>query len=293
MPGDHRGGRSAGPCRPPRLDVQRSLLLPGAGRPRAAGAAGERLCDLTSGSTGVPKGVEVSHAAAIIPSTRCSTCCGWTLRTCCRSPRWTDLSVFDLFGGLGAGASLVLPPRYGACDAAAWAEAIQRHAVSLWNSAPALLEMALSLPASQADYRSLRAVLSGDCGPWTYPAACARVAAGRLPPACAAVRYRSGHLVEPAERRYGAAAPALDSLRPAIAGTGLPGGRRPRARRRDLVVGELWIGGASLACGYRNDPELSARRFVHDAQAAGIAPAIAASTGTTAPWNSSAGSTSR
>ncbi len=32
------------------------------------------------------------------------------------------------------------------------------------------------------------------------------------------------------------------------------------------MVGELWIGGASLARGYRNDPELSARRFVHDAQ---------------------------
>ncbi|MBF3328989.1 AMP-binding protein, partial [Pseudomonas aeruginosa] len=100
----------------------------------------------TSGSTGVPKGVEVSHAAAIntIDALLDLLRVDASDRLLAVSALDFDLSVFDLFGGLGAGASLVLPAQEQARDAAAWAEAIQRHAVSLWNSAPALLEMALS-----------------------------------------------------------------------------------------------------------------------------------------------------
>lgn len=178
-----------------------------------------------------------------------------------------DLSVFDLFGGLGAGASLVLPAQEQARDAAAWAEAIQRHAVSLWNSAPALLEMALSLPASQADYRSLRAVLlSGDWVALDLP--------GRLRPRCAE-GCRLHVLGGATEAGIWSNLQSVDTVPPHWRsipyGRPLPGQayRVVDTHGRDvpdLVVGELWIGGASLARGYRNDPELSARRFVHDAQ---------------------------
>ena len=223
----------------------------------------------TSGSTGVPKGVEVSHAAAIntIDALLDLLRVDASDRLLAVSALDFDLSVFDLFGGLGAGASLVLPAQEQARDAAAWAEAIQRHAVSLWNSAPALLEMALSLPASQADYRSLRAVLlSGDWVALDLP--------GRLRPRCAE-GCRLHVLGGATEAGIWSNLQSVDTVPPHWRsipyGRPLPGQayRVVDAHGRDvpdLVVGELWIGGASLARCYRNDPELSARRFVHDAQ---------------------------
>ncbi|MHC3975194.1 pyochelin non-ribosomal peptide synthetase PchE, partial [Pseudomonas aeruginosa] len=254
---------------PPRLDVQRLLRGPALAAPAPLAPQASAYVIYTSGSTGVPKGVEVSHAAAIntIDALLDLLRVDAADRLLAVSALDFDLSVFDLFGGLGAGASLVLPAQEQARDAAAWAEAIQRHAVSLWNSAPALLEMALSLPASQADYRSLRAVLlSGDWVALDLP--------GRLRPRCAE-GCRLHVLGGATEAGIWSNLQSVDTVPPHWRsipyGRPLPGQayRVVDAHGRDvpdLVVGELWIGGASLARGYRNDPELSARRFVHDAQ---------------------------
>ncbi|MCT5765537.1 pyochelin non-ribosomal peptide synthetase PchE, partial [Pseudomonas aeruginosa] len=254
---------------PPRLDVQRLLRGPALAVPVPLAPQASAYVIYTSGSTGVPKGVEVSHAAAIntIDALLDLLRVDAADRLLAVSALDFDLSVFDLFGGLGAGASLVLPAQEQARDAAAWAEAIQRHAVSLWNSAPALLEMALSLPASQADYRSLRAVLlSGDWVALDLP--------GRLRPRCAE-GCRLHVLGGATEAGIWSNLQSVDTVPPHWRsipyGRPLPGQayRVVDAHGRDvpdLVVGELWIGGASLARGYRNDPELSARRFVHDAQ---------------------------
>ncbi|ESR71517.1 nicotinate-nucleotide--dimethylbenzimidazole phosphoribosyltransferase [Pseudomonas aeruginosa VRFPA05] len=254
---------------PPRLDVQRLLRGPALAAPVPLAPQASAYVIYTSGSTGVPKGVEVSHAAAIntIDALLDLLRVDASDRLLAVSALDFDLSVFDLFGGLGAGASLVLPAQEQARDAAAWAEAIQRHAVSLWNSAPALLEMALSLPASQADYRSLRAVLlSGDWVALDLP--------GRLRPRCAE-GCRLHVLGGATEAGIWSNLQSVDTVPPHWRsipyGRALPGQayRVVDAHGRDvpdLVVGELWIGGASLARGYRNDPELSARRFVHDAQ---------------------------
>ncbi|MCO2314079.1 amino acid adenylation domain-containing protein, partial [Pseudomonas aeruginosa] len=253
---------------PPRLDVQRLLRGPALAAPVPLAPQASAYVIYTSGSTGVPKGVEVSHAAAIntIDALLDLLRVNAADRLLAVSALDFDLSVFDLFGGLGAGASLVLPAQEQARDAAAWAEAIQRHAVSLWNSAPALLEMALSLPASQADYRSLRAVLlSGDWVALDLP--------GRLRPRCAE-GCRLHVLGGATEAGIWSNLQSVDTVPPHWRsipyGRPLPGQayRVVDAHGRDvpdLVVGELWIGGASLARGYRNDPELSARRFVHDA----------------------------
>ncbi|HHK3459808.1 TPA: pyochelin non-ribosomal peptide synthetase PchE, partial [Pseudomonas aeruginosa] len=254
---------------PPRLDVQRLLRGPALAAPVPLAPQASAYVIYTSGSTGVPKGVEVSHAAAIntIDALLDLLRVNASDRLLAVSALDFDLSVFDLFGGLGAGASLVLPAQEQARDAAAWAEAIQRHAVSLWNSAPALLEMALSLPASQADYRSLRAVLlSGDWVALDLP--------GRLRPRCAE-GCRLHVLGGATEAGIWSNLQSVDTVPPHWRsipyGRPLPGQayRVVDTHGRDvpdLVVGELWIGGASLARGYRNDPELSARRFVHDAQ---------------------------
>lgn len=254
---------------PPRLDVQRLLRGPALAAPAPLAPQASAYVIYTSGSTGVPKGVEVSHAAAIntIDALLDLLRVDAADRLLAVSALDFDLSVFDLFGGLGAGASLVLPAQEQARDAAAWAEAIQRHAVSLWNSAPALLEMALSLPASQADYRSLRAVLlSGDWVALDLP--------GRLRPRCAE-GCRLHVLGGATEAGIWSNLQSVDTVPPHWRsipyGRALPGQayRVVDTHGRDvpdLVVGELWIGGASLARGYRNDPELSARRFVHDAQ---------------------------
>lgn len=254
---------------PPRLDIERLQCMPAleAAVPLAPQASAYIV--YTSGSTGVPKGVEVSHAAAM--NTIDAMLDLLRVRSADRllavSALDFDLSVFDLFGTLGAGASLVLPAQEQARDAAAWAEAIQRHAVTLWNSAPALLEMAFSLPVAQADYRSLRAVLlSGDWVALDLPErlrsrcsdTCRLHVLGGATEAGIWSNLQSVETVSPHWRSipYGRPLPGQAYRVVDAQGRDVP----------DLVVGELWIGGASLARGYRNDPELSARRFVHDSQ---------------------------
>ncbi len=222
----------------------------------------------TSGSTGVPKGVEVSHAAALNTIDAIVALLQMTPadRLLAVSVLDFDLSVFDLFGGLGAGASLVLPSQDQSRDAAAWAQSIAEHRVSLWNSAPALLEMALSLPAAQADYQSLRAVmLSGD---WVALDLPSRLR-GRCPDA---VLHVLGGATEAGIWSNVQTVHEVPSRWRSIPyGRALPGQgyRVVNEQGRDVpehVIGELWIGGASLARGYRNDPALTAQRFIHDDQ---------------------------
>ncbi|WIX32331.1 amino acid adenylation domain-containing protein [Salinicola sp. JS01] len=254
---------------PPRWDSERLACMPALAAPLPLSPQASAYVIYTSGSTGVPKGVEVSHAAAIntIDALLDLLQVSEADRLLTVSALDFDLSVFDLFGGLGAGASLILPSQAQARDAAAWAQAIQHHGVTLWNSAPALLEMALSLPASQADYRSLRAVLlSGDWVALDLPArlrarcdsACELHVLGGATEAGIWSNLQSVDTVPPHWRSipYGRPLPGQAYRVVDAQGRDVP----------DLVVGELWIGGASLARGYRNDPELSARRFVHDGQ---------------------------
>ena len=65
------------------------------------------------------------------------------------------------------------------------------------------------------------------------------------------------------------------------------------ADRPDWVPGELWVGGAGLADGYRGDPAATADRFVeHDGQRWYRTGDLLA-TAPTGPWTSSAASTTR
>ncbi|UXU91748.1 amino acid adenylation domain-containing protein [Burkholderia sp. S-53] len=222
----------------------------------------------TSGSTGVPKGVEMTHAAAINTIDAVDALLGVNAqdRLLAVSALDFDLSVYDLFGVLGAGAELVLPTQDEARDAARWIDLIAQHRVTLWNSAPALLEMALAVPAARDACRSVRAaLLSGDWIALDLPVrlrercgdACAFHALGGATEAGIWSNVQTVRDVPPHWRSipYGRPLPGQAYRVVDADGRDAP----------DHVPGELLIGGDSLARGYRNDPELTAQRFVQHA----------------------------
>ncbi|MFF2505877.1 amino acid adenylation domain-containing protein [Streptomyces sp. NPDC058067] len=226
----------------------------------------------TSGSTGTPKGVVISHRAAWNTVADIDERFGVSEddRVLGLSSLGFDLSVYDIFGPLARGGCLVLPDADRPADPAHWAELVDRHGVTLWNSVPAQLQMLDSYLAGEAGeagdggdrLSSLRvALLSGD---WIPVPLVHRIAA-RLP-GCAltslggateAAIWSIVHPIDP-ESLTGPSVPYGTPL----ANQGwrvLDAGLRDCP---DLVPGELYITGTGLALGYLGDPARTAERFV-------------------------------
>lgn len=252
----------------PRFDVASLIKHAPLAAPLAVAPQATAYVIYTSGSTGVPKGVEMTHAAALNTIDAIDALLGVRAqdRLLAVSALDFDLSVYDLFGVLGAGAELVLPTQDDARDAARWIDLIAQHRVTLWNSAPALLEMALAVPAAADACRSVRAaLLSGDWIALDLPArvrercgdACAFHALGGATEAGIWSNVQTVRDVPPHWRSipYGRPLPGQAYRVVDADGRDVP----------DYVPGELLIGGDSLARGYRNDPELTAQRFVQHA----------------------------
>ena len=219
----------------------------------------------TSGSTGEPKGVLMSHAAAAntVQDVAGRLALGPRDRVLGVSSLDFDLSVFDIFGPLSTGGALVCIDEDERRDAFAWLRLVAEHRVTIWNSAPALAEM-LCAAAGPDERLPLRACLcSGD---WIDPGLGERMAG--IAPGCVLAAmggateggiWSNLHLVTGPDdlSRDWRAVPYGQPLR----------GQAYRVadrHGRDCppgVAGELWIGGASLATGYLNRPELTAERF--------------------------------
>ncbi len=119
----------------------------------------------TSGSTGEPKGVIVSHEAAQTTINAITKMFFVNEEDCILglAELSFDLSVFDIFGVLGAGGTLVLPNPSRGPDPSHWAEIIKNYGVTLWNSVPAQAEMLASYASLRHEFPSIRSVwLSGD-----------------------------------------------------------------------------------------------------------------------------------
>ncbi|MGP3947715.1 non-ribosomal peptide synthetase [Streptomyces sp. 7N604] len=219
----------------------------------------------TSGSSGQPKGVMLDHRGRI---NNVEDYCrrfgmGPEDRTLCVSSLSFDISVCDLFCSLNAGGCLVFPDAGRDKDPEHWLELIGRESITLWHSAPALMDALLDVTAELPYQRdTLRlAVLDGDWIPLTQPdrvrAAFPSVqfvsAGGATELSVDSVTYPVG-AVDPAWRSipYGTpmanqTAYILDSrMEPAPVG----------------VPGELHLGGVGMAAGYLRRPELTAEKFV-------------------------------
>ncbi|OKI02568.1 non-ribosomal peptide synthetase [Streptomyces sp. CB02923] len=219
----------------------------------------------TSGSTGTPKGVEIAHQAVVNTVQAVGERYGITAgdRVLAVSALDFDLSVWDIFGPLGAGGAVVLVDEADRRDARRWLHLCSRHEVTVWNSVPALLDMLLTASGDRALPRTLRlALLSGDWVALDLPGRLAGATGGRC--RCVALGGATEASVWSNVFEVDAVPPHWRSV---PYGKPLPHQKfravDPQGRDcPDWVPGELWIGGAGVARGYRGDPVQTRDRFV-------------------------------
>jgi amino acid adenylation domain-containing protein len=243
-------------------------LLVGSELRRSSATASDMLYTIfTSGSTGRPKGVMLDHRGRVNNfwdfNTRFSV--GKDDRLLAVSSMSFDMCAYDVFGMLMAGGTVVFPDTSTVVNPGHWAETIRNHNITIWHSAPALLEVYLDCVAERPELRpkSLRLVLlGGDWIPVGLPDRIRQIAGSHVQVVSlggATEASMDSTIFEVTETckdwtsiPYGvpmanqSAYVLDDALRPVAVG----------------VPGELYLGGIGLAWGYCGRPDLTAERFV-------------------------------
>lgn len=219
----------------------------------------------TSGSTGQPKGVMIDHRGAV--NTLRDLIARWQLGSgmsvLAVSSLSFDLSVFDIFGTLAAGGTVVMPSHDRRLDPTHWLALMQRHAVTVWNSVPALAALLVdhARDAGTLLPRLQRVMLSGDWIPVDLPGRVRDVAP------CAAVTSLGGAT----EASIWSVLYEIDCVSPLW--KSIPYGRGMRNQRVEVlnerlepcpnwVVGQIHISGVGLALGYWGDQARTQAAFV-------------------------------
>jgi L-cysteine---[L-cysteinyl-carrier protein] ligase PchF len=218
----------------------------------------------TSGSTGKPKGVMIDHGAAAntIQDINTRFRVGPDDRVLALSALSFDLSVYDIFGVLAAGGTVVLPSPAETHAPERWASLIAEHRVTLWNSVPALAQAWLDASPDSTPEPGLRLfLLSGDWIPVgqpdairsRYPDAQVTSLGGATEASIWSVCYPVREV--PADWVRIPYGKPLANQQLHVYGDDF--GPRPV-----WVTGEIYIGGAGVARGYWADAERTGERFV-------------------------------
>ncbi|MEW1801044.1 amino acid adenylation domain-containing protein [Streptomyces virginiae] len=225
----------------------------------------------TSGSTGEPKGVMVDHIGVVnlIRDVAERFEVGARDRLLAISGLHFDASIYDVFGVLTQGGTVVVPPPFEHAEPDVWADLVQAEQVTLWNSVPVLMELLVG----EAEVRERRgggrpleslrlSVLSGDWIPLTLPdrlrAQSPRIqvvgSGGPTETICWSLFQPIGE-VDPSWTSIPYGKPITNQRYYIVDGASY---ERPLG-----VVGEMAVASdVGLALGYWNDAERTASRFV-------------------------------
>jgi amino acid adenylation domain-containing protein len=245
------------------LDAASSHAIPQQGAP----GEGSHIL-FTSGSTGVPKGVVITHSNV-------ATFVAWALkhyeidytdRFSGHTPFHFDLSTFDIFGSITAGAQLHLVPPETALLPPKLAEFIRDSDLTQWFSVPSVLNYLAKFNAVKPnDFPLLRRVLW--CGE-VLPTPALMYWMERLP------KVRFSNLYGPTEATIASSFYDVDVC-PTDPKSAIPIGKACDGEQLLVLdeklqpvpsreIGNLYIAGAGLSPGYWRDPEKTAAAFLSD-----------------------------
>lgn len=250
------------------MDVQNCPAEP----PEPTGATDTDLAYIlyTSGSTGDPKGVMISHRTIFTFINWCFTAFGMseTDRVTSHAPLHFDLSTFDIYVTIKAGGTVVLVPENLTVIPSRFTKLLQDEAITVTYLVPSVLSLLVSYGNLDSfDLSGLRAVLfAGEVFPIKY----LRQLVARIP------RADYFNLYGPTETN----ACTFYKVKPSDLAPGrtqpVPIGRACENmevfavdKDQELITepdveGELWVRGSGVAQGYWGDPSKTAERFTRN-----------------------------